>query len=47
MFHVSSAENANTYKFEQKTMDIEKLLIYFNHFIVNHDILLPVTLQDN
>ena len=30
MFHVSSAENANTYKFEQKTMDIEKLLIYFN-----------------
>lgn len=30
MFHVSSVENANVYKFGQKVMDIERLLVYFN-----------------
>ena len=29
-FHVSSVENTNVYKFGQKVMDIEILLVYFN-----------------
>ena len=30
MFHVSSVENANIYRFGQKVIDIERLLVYFN-----------------